>query len=111
MSDRLLQIAPHTPAAAQPSATYRPTPDEAELNSHSLTPVLWPTFGRVSRVLGGWWHDEVRRNNSSRAFKLHEGLSAGFLPRGCSNTFETNYVSFVERGKSRRIISLRRANS
>ena len=31
MSDHPLHLPPRTPAAAQPSATYRPTPDEAEL--------------------------------------------------------------------------------
>jgi len=31
MSDHSLHVSPHTPAAAQPPATYRPTPDEAEL--------------------------------------------------------------------------------
>ena len=31
MSDDPLHLPPRTPAAAQPSATYRPTPDEAEL--------------------------------------------------------------------------------
>jgi hypothetical protein len=31
MPDHPLHLPPRTPAAAQPSATYRPTPDEAEL--------------------------------------------------------------------------------
>ena len=35
MSDHPLHLPPRTPAAAQPSATYRPTPDEAELISLS----------------------------------------------------------------------------
>ena len=166
MSDHPLHLPPRTPAAAQPPATYRPTPEEAELirlsqewmkialvekdeqrlrrlmapeftlqiwdasraaqdldswmhvllhrladielkytslnaqvfgsmgvvystfwwtarwmGNRSLTPVSWPTLGRVSPALGGWSRDEVHRNSKSSAFKRHEGLRCGLTPR------------------------------